>query len=48
MIKSILSSPTYKVLQSVRNGFPPSSLTISAATLAKLGRKNAKLPGSPK
>ena len=45
---AFLRRPTYRVLQSVKNGLPPFSLTMSAITLEKFGRRNARLPGSPK
>ena len=40
--------PTYSVLQSVRKGLPPSSLTTSATARAQLGRRKLRLPSSPK
>ena len=40
--------PGYRVLQSVRKGMPPCSLTRSATTFAYWGRRNAMLPSSPK
>ena len=43
-----LRRPTYRVLQSVRKGLPPSARTRSATVLAKLGRRKERFPGSPK
>jgi hypothetical protein len=39
--------PMYRVLQSVRKGLPPLSLMSRPRTAARLGRTNARLPGSP-
>ena len=46
--RACLRRPTYRVLQSVRKGRPPREVTLSATTLAKLGRRKDRLPGSPK
>ena len=46
--RAFFRPPTYRVLQSVRKGLPPRSFTKSATVLAQLGRRKARLPGSPK
>ena len=46
--RAFFRRPAYRVLQSDRKGTPPWSFTKSATTLAQLGRRKVRLPGSPK